>query len=308
MMLTAERENEILPLPIEGLMPTREWLTVEKAKAWLQRVGSQRKVCRGDVVKYAEDMKHGEWLLNPADNIVFDTLGRLRNGQHRCEAVVLSGVPIEVYVVRGATEAQVLLLDTGRKRTQANQLDILRPELKETEPKLTEVMTAVWTLVYHYVSGKNEWSVKMGPAERAKRSAFDILCEESSRIASSFRGKQSAASPKVVGAFLYLCSSAGYADNTLLAYLDTAVKGIGAIDGTVEYLVNTKLRNCDAGGSPGTMIRLNILLKGFLLHTEKKNVRDFRATESTRVLLHNLDFDALRTKLRVSSVVSSNGN
>ncbi len=122
MMLTAERENEILPLPIEGLMPTREWLTVEKAKAWLQRVGSQRKVCRGDVVKYAEDMKHGEWLLNPADNIVFDTLGRLRNGQHRCEAVVLSGVPIEVYVVRGATDLSLptraprVAISSGRSR------------------------------------------------------------------------------------------------------------------------------------------------------------------------------------------------
>jgi hypothetical protein len=52
------------------------------------------------VDRYAEEMRLGVWALN-GKSLIFDSNGRLLNGQHRLTACAQSGVPLVTLVVRG---------------------------------------------------------------------------------------------------------------------------------------------------------------------------------------------------------------
>ena len=98
---------------------TVEKINPKKSKEYLKKnINNPRgsnSLNRAHVKKLADDMKAGLWQLN-AEPIVFDEDGFLKNGQHRLAAVILSGVTIEVVVIRGVSR-DVDIYDAQLKRT-----------------------------------------------------------------------------------------------------------------------------------------------------------------------------------------------
>ena len=84
----------------------------------------QRSVSDRVVKSYAEQMKAGNWKETYNDALVIDTNNNLINGQHRCWAVVESGVSIPVSIVRNADPEVIHYIDKGRNRTVADDLKI----------------------------------------------------------------------------------------------------------------------------------------------------------------------------------------
>lgn len=92
-------------------------LTPELAAELLEAVPDhQRKVTRNHVLRLADAMSKGGFLFTPQPLIV-DTDGALQDGQHRCLAVIESGVTIPVILTKGADPAAFSLIDTGKSRT-----------------------------------------------------------------------------------------------------------------------------------------------------------------------------------------------
>lgn len=73
--------------------------------------------------QYAAAMARAEWQLN-GETIIFDTNGDLMDGQHRLEAVVISGRPVDMLVVTGVSPAARPTLDRGKARTGADVLSL----------------------------------------------------------------------------------------------------------------------------------------------------------------------------------------
>ena len=95
-------------------------VTPELAQQWLDtRLPNERTLRQGRVEGMARDMKDGNFFFI-GDPIRFDG-GHLVDGQHRLQAVVLSGVPQHFIVLNIPTEAQHVI-DTGAKRTVADML------------------------------------------------------------------------------------------------------------------------------------------------------------------------------------------
>lgn len=93
------------------------------AKEWLAKMPLNRPLSDFDVRKYARDMSRGRWHFT-GEPIKFDSDGNLIDGQHRLQAVILSGVTLRILVVRGlATESQHAM-DSGRKRSAADALSL----------------------------------------------------------------------------------------------------------------------------------------------------------------------------------------
>ena len=81
-----------------------ERITPAIAEKYLrENTRNYRKIHKPTAKRYAEDMKAGRWETN-GDTIVFDVNGVLKNGQHRLAAIVMSGVTVEIVVVRGVDE------------------------------------------------------------------------------------------------------------------------------------------------------------------------------------------------------------
>lgn len=100
-----------------------EIITPEKAREYLQRNARNRKLSRHTIEAYAGDMRAGRWLFT-GDPIQFDAGGNLINGQHRLSAIVMSGEPQRMMVIRGLPTQAISHLDQGRKRTVSDILSI----------------------------------------------------------------------------------------------------------------------------------------------------------------------------------------
>lgn len=96
-------------------------LTPDLAEKWLGHNVGNRNLRRQKVQQYARDMREGNWHTS-GQAIQFDWNGRLVDGQHRLEAVIESGVTIEVLVVKGLDPRAREVIDTGAKRTASDAL------------------------------------------------------------------------------------------------------------------------------------------------------------------------------------------
>lgn len=102
-------------------------ITPEQAKAWLDLNTSNRRLKGRQIRAFASDMQAGRWAFN-GEAIKFagtyDDPTKLLDGQNRLHAIVLAGVPVRMLVVFGVDPSAQSTMDSGAKRTAADNLAI----------------------------------------------------------------------------------------------------------------------------------------------------------------------------------------
>lgn len=93
-------------------------LNADSAKQLLAlNTKSNRSISRSRVLRYAKNMKSGQWKLN-GQNIIISKSGEMIDGQHRCLAIIESGVEVLVGITFGveSDDETFETLDGGRAR------------------------------------------------------------------------------------------------------------------------------------------------------------------------------------------------
>jgi hypothetical protein len=98
-----------------------ENITPARAKKWLEGNVDNRKLRDSRVLHLSKILQLGEWDLT-GDAIVFDSEGVLINGQHRLTAIVVTGIPARMVVLRGVPSKAQEVMDQGLSRNLADQL------------------------------------------------------------------------------------------------------------------------------------------------------------------------------------------
>lgn len=128
---------------VPGLAPVHQWLPALLPGTWTtlgpylvgyvsilpgaaetvlrRHNGQNRRLDPRTAKKYAKDLLQGKWMLN-GETILFDDSGLLRQGQHRLQACVLSGVTLPSFVIAGVPASVYASLDLHRKRQPAEVL------------------------------------------------------------------------------------------------------------------------------------------------------------------------------------------
>jgi hypothetical protein len=99
-------------------------LTPTLARVMLGRNPSNRTISEAIVSNYVRDMSSGAWKFN-GEPIIVAKDGSLNDGQHRCMAVILSGVPMQAILVIGVERETRTTLDQGRMRTVGDYLSMV---------------------------------------------------------------------------------------------------------------------------------------------------------------------------------------
>lgn len=119
--------------PIRGGKSSQPALTIEMidtdaetARRWLDLMDINRRLRKRQVTTMKRDMIAGNWRP-VGDPIRFDTTGALRDGQHRLEALLAAdeekpGIVVPFIVVSGIAPEDVVVIDTGARRTPGDQL------------------------------------------------------------------------------------------------------------------------------------------------------------------------------------------
>ncbi len=100
---------------------SQEEIYPSKAKDYLADNIANRPIRKQTVLKYARDMKSGDWDMNGED-LIFDWNGHLRNGQHRLLAVIEADVPIKFGVKRGVDPSTFKTMDNNVSRSPGDVL------------------------------------------------------------------------------------------------------------------------------------------------------------------------------------------
>lgn len=122
-------QNEtVVPMQKSGDRPAPtsriEYITPAMAQAWLNQYNKNNRHKRFNYIKKkAKELTDDQWWLN-GDSIRFDWDGNLLDGQHRLESVVLAGVGIYTFVVRGLDPRCRPTIDDGIKRRASDALTL----------------------------------------------------------------------------------------------------------------------------------------------------------------------------------------
>lgn len=91
-----------------------EEITPQQAALWLEGANTHNRPMKYDrAVALAGAITRGEWVLN-GDALRFCTNGQLLDGQHRLQAIVIAGKPVQSLVVRGLPPSSFTTIDTNR--------------------------------------------------------------------------------------------------------------------------------------------------------------------------------------------------
>lgn len=110
------KDNDALAIPLRKHRGMEEvMVTPEIAAHWLTFNISNRSVTNARVERFKEDMERDQWRMN-GETIRF-AYGKLLDGQHRLQALTLSGKTLPFMVAFGLDPETQVTMDTGRSRT-----------------------------------------------------------------------------------------------------------------------------------------------------------------------------------------------
>ena len=91
-------------------------ISPEEAARMLKTNTRNRVLQQATVDHYAREMKAGLWMMT-GEPIQVSNTGSLLNGQHRLQAIILSGRPQTFLIIYGIEDAAMKCIDTGKKRS-----------------------------------------------------------------------------------------------------------------------------------------------------------------------------------------------
>lgn len=97
-------------------------LTPSLAQEFLDNARINRAKSKVRIRRLADEITRGMWDNESPQPIGFDKHGKLADGQHRCEAVVLADKPIVIWAALGMSEKTILKLDANRARSAGDRL------------------------------------------------------------------------------------------------------------------------------------------------------------------------------------------
>ena len=226
---------EALGSPCSNVVLVR--LTPDLAQELWKRNVKNRRFRQALASFYSIEMKAGRWVCN-GETIVFDSQGRLIQGQHRIYAVMMSGVTIMVYMVFDVDPAAFMTMDSGSKRSAADQLEVVGH-------KNATMLAGAATIIHRYNEGNMTSSNHL-----PNTLCIDVIekcpgLDESVKFVSSHRPKFCKGS--VASAVHYLAKKI---DPELADEFFTKLfSGVGLCDGDPELTLSKKLSAMNIGAS-----------------------------------------------------------
>lgn len=207
-------------------------LTPELAEKWLSKNKHNRNIRRQKVTEFVRDMEAGRWVFN-GDAIRFSESGALLDGQHRCLAVVESGVTISVLVVWNLPDAAQDTMDVGARRTMSDQLNL-------AGEKHATSLAAVLRKVASWDHGDG-WSRNYTPTFSEMRLYYDEHPEIDYAVEIALKARVLPCAPSTIAALYHVCASKDRAAAELF-FGEQLIAGIGLSRTDPAYALRVKLR------------------------------------------------------------------
>lgn len=126
-----------------------------------------RPLSLGNEASLLNDVAAGRFEFN-GESIVISNTGILLDGQHRCQMVLKSGLPIQTVIVFGPKESSRFTIDIGRPKTAQNFLSMKGHQY-------TAVLAAAARLILIYRGNDSKSITTGGRAEQIKPTKTEVV-------------------------------------------------------------------------------------------------------------------------------------
>lgn len=203
------------------------------------------------VDRYADDMRKGLWTMT-GEAVKFDREGHLLDGQHRLWAIIESGCTIPILVVRGIEYEHLAEMDTGRKRTPQQWLEM--HDYKYTGDLIGTInqLEAFKHLghLYNFTTGeRRKWGRKTNAEYLAYVREHDGLYEALLEARRYYHKSVTAVSPSVLTTLLILFQEKSHEDAHY--FWDRFATGVGLTEGSPILLYRNMMMRWRQEGHKG---------------------------------------------------------
>ncbi len=239
-------------------------VTPEMARDWLMKNIKNRPKNMRRINKMADKLKEGQGALTN-DAVAFDVEDRLWNGQHRLEAICLSGVPCECIVLRGSSTDAFMHADSGMKRTAGQALATLGY-------KQYNLLGSISLQAYRWVEGtfldKAEYT---SPADLVEFVKDNPILEDITRHAAALSGKNRIPwRGTSIGAAIFIAHMSEHMDN-FVSFLDQVAKGAHLSPGSPHLALRNRMMTPFTDIGRNALIeQAALLIKAYQYHSAGK--------------------------------------
>lgn len=197
-----------------------EFITPKRAAELLETNHSNRKLSRGTVEAYSQDIIAGNWDETVGSAISIDEKGILRDGQHRLTAIVKTGKGIHSWICYGVSSDGIY--DNNRKRSNVDQIAIMRADFEGIykNPKYVSVARAI---IAHNAKGTNRRTT-------TPKELIDFTVNHKDELDGFFLEIPQTTSPKISIAVVWLALFMAYMDGVkisdILHFYDVLCSGM----------------------------------------------------------------------------------
>ncbi|WNN95777.1 hypothetical protein SEA_FRIBS8_49 [Gordonia phage Fribs8] len=219
---------------LSGIRSRVVMLTPDAAQEILDDMIQNRRAQAFRINQLVDALKNDRFLLTGA-TLVQASDGRWIDGQHRCLAVIKSGIPAPVVLIQGVDPRALPLIDQGKSRTAA---DIMRMDGVQNVTSVSALARLVMSVEIY----KDQTRLITPPLVAAYvRDHLDDLAEPS-RVGKNAQMKLraqagQAASPGLFGLAMYYIIGAGNNVNLVDEWITRVAEGDGISKGSPEYAI-----------------------------------------------------------------------
>jgi hypothetical protein len=238
---------------LESVWVAEVTLTPEAAQAVLDGHNcSNRPLSEGNAREIARAITAGRWVMT-GEPLIFDAEGQGHSMQHRCRAVVLSGVPVRTLAVWGVSPDVFRWVDSGKSKSVGDRL------ATRGVPNYTITASCCGILSYFLVSGRFTrslpWRLHVETVEEMLADWPSIaasvqLASESRGGAGVFRGP----SPMAALHWAFSKADAALADGLFRGILDHSLPAAARWDGARLLAKRINDQNAEKLSPDATML------------------------------------------------------
>lgn len=223
--------------------------------------------------KLASSMARGEWAFN-GDTICVSDTGNLLQGQHRCTAVVISGITITVILVEGVPDSVFSTYDRGIGRTTG---DVFHGEGIANYNAVAAITRLI--LLHRALGNPYKGTTQLSPTtqqqEKLLKDEKDAITRAANMAVSS-RWAKKYISPSLAGFCYYMFAEKD--KHSADVFFDALESGAGLDDTSPALLLRNRLMN-----DYGEQRKLDKTIKAALVFKAFRNFRIGLKMRSLRI-------------------------
>ena len=224
-------------------------ITPDTARYMLGKMKNNRALRPYKVKQYAREMQLGRWKLNN-DALCFDKNGVLINGQHRLNAIIMSGITVQMMVCFGLDPKAYLTMDQGGMRSVR---DLWMAEgNKKAGASHAAVVNRYFSLKEGRLALSNASNSILSSGSKSKKDIMDFFMQNEElvrEIVTDVRKWHKESNPlthsDAGGFMLYLIKEKKHAKDEVFSFMKALFTGSGAENCRSVIRANFILRRSD---------------------------------------------------------------